>query len=836
MSLKNKQQLDNQTADIEAQPNKPVPTEESGVATCPLTDAVEEINITAKIDAEYKVALLDKNLSSHQEPSEEKVVTDSTEVELWLEQDHGSPEFDQGAKIDISGPGTIDAFLDKEMTTTLNTRDLIPKDKITGGKKLKVWVKGTKAGKFTLKLTPSRSANGKFIIQPPAEMEMGVVELKMEIYEQDVSSIASIHVDPDKEPISDYHTALDAKALPDQIVLSDENKIKKGRLLHVQNDTNFGRSKVIIKALTADQFPGGCDSYDITLNSGGKSGQLKLFDAEFDGTEVTLPLKVKKSDLTADKTYWVEGASETNALKEAVLDLGLNRASGGMAKTPKRNGDWGRYSIVKIDNIELDYTQPTGGPNAWDATNKRFFINMQTGTAGRTIKIKAKLSKALKDVTVHFMLVEDKNNRKTANWGVDLPNDPRVHKWIWKDITANVKYLDKTDRKDLLHYSVKTDVKGEVSKEVILSQFGGDTFYLAAYIEQDPHLAKYIHDHATLGKRKPVMATNEINVWRKFWYQEVKVEGVTVAGFGNAADCYDDVKAVMEAATPVVEMPRTTADALSPPVIYPKHMLSYYQDPITLDMKNNYPNDTSDGLMVGDDNESAFFALATLSTERPVVVPMMNVNGLWIADGNTTRQNFGWEESGFPHSIITDKQLLDPPIQGGDLLVQGRLQLQDWDSSGTGGWINNRVVNLTATDVSLNPARDHPNELQVNKPASVIMATKTRFKILGIEVKGATNFLGTSYSDGILNSYTPNDVQDFINTINHELGHSFKQVAKSPPSGIPAHPKQYDSQGSHCSYKNQSCLMYENGPQPAALNRYCPVCHPHVLVQDMSTV
>jgi hypothetical protein len=28
--------------------------------------------------------------------------------------------------------------------------------------------------------------------------------------------------------------------------------------------------------------------------------------------------------------------------------------------------------------------------------------------------------------------------------------------------------------------------------------------------------------------------------------------------------------------------------------------------------------------------------------------------------------------------------------------------------------------------------------------------------------------------------------------------------------------------------------MYESGPQPGSLNRYCDVCHPYLLLQDFS--
>jgi hypothetical protein len=386
-----------------------------------------------------------------------------------------------------------------------------------------------------------------------------------------------------------------------------------------------------------------------------------------------------------------------------------------------------------------------------------------------------------------------------------------------------------------------TDDKGAAKKELMLSRFGGDVYHPAAYMDQDAHLAKYVHGHADLAKRKPVLAAESIAVWRKFWYQEVKVKDLQVAGFGNAADTYSDVKVVMEAAS-VVEMPRATADGISPRVIYPKHMLSYYVDTATNAYVNNYPSDVGDGLAVGDATESKFFALAKPATERPVMIPVLNAHGLWVADGQTAVQTTPWVDisaTPFPLSLLANKQLLDPPLQGGTLYVAGRWQAADWDAAANGGagaWINPRGGGLAADDVSLDPARNDPRAFIVTKPAALVLAAKTRFKIANLRLKGAISYLGTSYADGIVNCYTPNDEGDFINTINHELGHSFKQVTKVRPAGVPAHPHQYDKAGSHCNYKDKSCVMYESGPQPVHLDRYCPVCHPYVLVQDMSKV
>ena len=75
-------------------------------------------------------------------------------------------------------------------------------------------------------------------------------------------------------------------------------------------------------------------------------------------------------------------------------------------------------------------------------------------------------------------------------------------------------------------------------------------------------------------------------------------------------------------------------------------------------------------------------------------------------------------------------------------------------------------------------------------------------------------------------------------TIVHEAGHGFKQCIRAGdvPAGLPAHGNQYESAGSHCNTPVKKCLMYESGPQRTAIHRFCDVCHPYVVVQDMSAL
>ena len=808
--------------------------------------------VTPKIEMEYKVVLLNPKLPD----PDSAIKTDPTYIVVSAEQSRKSNPFKGTGKLKCS-PANVEAFLDEACTKKLpgnlaGGADL-SNAQITGAKGLKIYFKGKTAGQFDVSLELVASKTDTVRVEKPVQgkgkHKMGVVRLEMKLHRQDIVEIEKLEVDPDTDPVDNYYTNLKNKALPEQKEMTDEEKVKQGRLLHVQKDGNFGRAKLVCKKLVAGQWPAGTDDYEIVLAQENKSGSLEAFDKESEGTLKALPVKVKVSDAkTKDQTWWIQGKTATNKLREARLHLGIDRAKGGLAKKPKNNGDWARLSVVEIKEVKVDYKPTRKKPikydiskhrfyinqgATWDGTNKKFTTDANTDANGRKVVIGAQLSQAIKDVTVYFMLAPDKNNRKAANWGKDMPAT-----WKWKDIDSKVKHLDKTGRKKILHLSAKTDDKGYAKAELTLSRFGGDVFWPACYIDEDPHLAKFVDGHADLEKRKPVKASHSVAVWRKFWYQEVKVAGLNVAGFGDAARTYEDVKAEM-LASPAVEMTKVKANTISPKVIYKKHMVSFYLNNTRTAYVNNYPGDNGEALVVGDDNRSEFFKLAKPESDKPVAIPMLNAHALWVKDGLTSTATIPFfNATGFPKRFSASKKLLDPPLQGGTLLKTGSWEAWDWDPAanhGAGAWGNRRTGNLSAGDVELDSNRSDPRYVNIKKPAGIVVAaTGTRVKITNLTLRAGVYYLGTSYADGIVNAYTPNDQQDFINTINHEVGHSFKQVTKVRPAGIPAHPHQYDRQGSHCNYTNKSCLMYESGPQPASLNRYCPVCHPYVLVQDMS--
>jgi hypothetical protein len=803
--------------------------------------ALEPVNVlTPRIVPEYRVVLLDRGLARHPagEPETDRLWTDATYIDVALSQSDAASAPFAGTGTVRCAPSHVEVFLDEQCTSKL-TQPLTA-DQLTVATPQRLWLRGRTAGMFTLSLTLDGVSGPAMRLDPAAAGEpMAVVALAMSVHVPDVAGAAALRVNPDTEPVDTFYQELESLALPPPIALSDADKIARGALLHVQQGGSHARVKLRLEQLDG-AWPAEADAYEVSLRDASRSGAVAACDAAWDGSASALPAgPFTLAELRASaKEVWIEGTA-AGARRGVTLSLTLDRAAGGPAHAPKANADAVRMTVVQIADVRLDIAPEAGQADPWEPATQRFFVNLKRSPTARDIDIGAQLSEGLADVTVHFMLVDHRDNRTAANWGVDLPAGPargRVSgaRWVWKDITPDVKHRDKTDRRSYLHVSAKTDARGYAKATVRLSQLGGDRFYLAAYLAEDYHLARYIDGHPALGTRKPPMRAEAILVWRKFWYKEIQVEGLHVAGFGNAADAYADVKAVMEAATPVV-MSRSDALAVQPPVIYPKHMVSYYQDLTTGRYSNNYPNDMSDALVLGDTNRSDFMVLATPEPDKPVMLAVVNAHALWADSGIAPGVGRTWTDaSQFPIDLDVEDEAIDPPIQGGTLLAAGMWEAEDRDVA-TGQWIDYRSGHLAPTDIWLDPGRDDPRSVRVGVPNGVVVAAAgTRIQIIDLAVRSGITFLGTAYVDGIVNSYTPNDLQDFVNTIVHEVGHKFGQVPRSTPPGVPLHSLQYSKSGSHCKYQNASCIMYASGSQPGSLNKFCPVCHPYVLIQDMS--
>jgi hypothetical protein len=511
------------------------------------------------------------------------------------------------------------------------------------------------------------------------------------------------------------------------------------------------------------------------------------------------------------------------------LTLGLDRAAGGLAKTPKPNGDWGRFTVVKIESVALEYTKPAAGqPIPWNASKHRWYINYQAGDAGRKIKIRAKLSKPIAGIQLHFMLAPDQDNLKEKNWGVNLPGT-----WPWDAVTVDVKQKDKTNATDLLHLFEPTDAQGQADKELVLSRFGGDSFTPAVYMVQDPHLAAYVHGHATLKDREPVFCKHPIKVWRKFAYQKVKVAGRTFPSTDPAENVYGRVRAEM-LKRPSLTHSKSDVKAMARPALLPEYMF-----------KVNGSNNPA--LNVSDANTAQFFAGVAAEGEHPIKIPIITCDFNWALERNSAAvvaiNNL--RTTDFPRAVATDCHVCDPPLQGGLLFVSGDWAAAEWDATlnaGAGDWANIRRGDLSA-NVSIDRNRTSINHVSISLPAGVGAATAdTRIFLSNIVVRGAPkHYLGGYNIDGnrrIVCVFDPNNTTDYQNTVIHEIGHGFHQTLGVPPAvGIPANGNFIQNPtGPHCTYDTNKCVMFTSGPIAGSLNRYCPDCHPHLLVQEMDSL
>lgn len=501
---------------------------------------VEPKNLaTPKIEVEYKAVLLERKLSQHQDNSEQdKIFAMPTRVDLsFTEMDASQPDqpyggthhYDKGGVFTCAG--NVEIFLDPECKNKLGSDGKLTKEQLATGKKFPVYLRGKdSAGKFTAKLQLNDPSD-RFIKlgKNPAEVPMGVVELKMTLHQHDKTEIDKLAVHPDVDPIATYFAELKNLNLPDQKVMDDGPKVKPGRYLHMQasGSVNNGRAKLVVPKYTDDHWPDGTDGYEVIIRATNASGGVAIHGKEWDNDQKS-PAKLTVAELKADEhVFWVQGQAVTDTAMAVRLDIGLQRASvTGDPHTQdyeiKRNGDWARFTVVRIDQVKLEVTTPGGKPVV--LANNKFYINTDADPDGRTLKTKggdreikvtAKLSKELKDVTIHFMLVAEKGNRDNTN----IPAG-----WEFEKLKKILKQTDKPDREKLLHFFAKTDDKGVATVDtLILSCIGGDKFKLGAYIDQDPHLAKYVDEapnpNESISERKPTLSSDWIQVWRRIQYQ-----------------------------------------------------------------------------------------------------------------------------------------------------------------------------------------------------------------------------------------------------------------------------------------------------------------------------
>lgn len=781
--------------------------------------------VTPKLELEYKVILLDRNLAQHQDPAEtKKIYADVTYVEVSISETNDAFPYVGGAK--LTGVN-VDIFLDDKCEDKDKLIGDLTNAQLPVDKKLKLYLKGKTAGKFPLKLELIDPADPRIRIEDAVEEEMGVVELKMKLHQQDIPKITALRVNPDVAAVATYHTELKKLEMPDQIEISDEDRVKKGRLLHVQKNLDASRARLLIEKYTADHWPAGTDHYEIVLKTTDTSGGIEIHNKEWKKS-LNKEVKFKVADLKKkDHEFWVQGKAATEKLADVRLDMGLHRSAGGLAHTVKRNGDWCRFTVVQIKEVKLDYTTPANSAAAWDSAQKRFYINFQADTVGRTVSLAAKLNTKIKDVVIHFMLAPDKNNLKKANWGVDLPGT-----WGWASIDPSLKHRDKTARTagapaEYLHLSAITDAEGSAKVDLTLSRFGGDIFHLAAYIEQDPHLAKFVKGNSDLEKKKPTLADDSITVWRKFWYQITKPAGLAPPNPDKMITAYKEIK------TEVVLDQTLDFDPGNSPArtFYPKYMLEVGSN--STDLVAN----------IGSENKHTLSNKLVTKMDQPVKRHLMvcvyqcdlKPTKTGTSEAITEDPNGAWIDIDIHQTMY----VLDPPLDGGTITTSVY-----WyrDSDAT---VQNAIA---PANVRVPNPRSSPGHIQVQAPAIVPAPTATDNVYIVAECKTAKHFLGESFGvRHTLAVFDKDDVPDYNDTVTHEFGHSFNQTprlgAQPGNPAIPSHPTQADAgQGNHCRVNKGgsgnktkfTCVMYDSGPMKWGIHKYCKTCSPYLLVEDFN--
>ena len=801
-----------------------VPPGGTGTATLMFTPLLNMV--TPVIEMEYRVVLLDPKLSVHQAGGEVLIEADEvTRIELSVQQTLPAVGWD-GKALFIVSPNHVEVYIDALCTQRyvgkITNVQLLPGP-------LPLYLKSKTAGLFKARLEldpPVTAALIPFVeIKPAAVEDMGVVELKMKLHQHDLPTIDGLAVNPDVAPRTKYYKALKDLELPDQIELTDTQKVADGRLLHLQNVQHHGRAKLLIERLDAGQWPGGTDDHQISLTMVGGGGGLSLFDKEHKGQPLgtAAPLKhvMRVKDLKAKAVEcWVEGSTESTAMRDRVLSLGLDRPSGGAkltaAHAPKQKGNFARFTVIKVQAVE--FVAPVGvAADPWDAADKRFFINYQDDTlAGthdnRKVRIKARLSQPLPDIHLFFMLAPHEDNTKKANWGVDKP-------WKWKDVDPGLKHVDKPDRMKLLHHTVVTDAAGEAITEALrLSRFGGDKFTPCVYIDQDPQLAKYMPADADLKKREPPKAADAIEVWRKIWYQRIKVAGQACDEFDTAAAQYTSCKMTLEKAADI-DIPLATAQGFTGTADYPKYMFKV--------------GGAGSSTVVTERNKGQFLAGFVAEADKPLKTPIIVCDVYTDDDGSTASRNVGWtERADFPATVRFDKAVVMPAVQAGDVVAGGTWESVRWDGA---NYVDPQNGPVTDAHLTIEATRDSLGKVDVDVLAAV-PADATHVRIVGLTLQAPETGLlgGFDRSDQrTVVVYDPNEPVDFQNTVAHEIGHSLFLARKTLP-GIPVdHPEWYWESGNHCKYKKNKCVMYESGPIAGSLNAFCPTCHPYVLANNM---
>jgi len=607
--------------------------------------------------------------------------------------------------------------------------------------------------------------------------------------------------------------------------LADKKKVAPGGLIHVQESNFHSRAKLVLKKVNPAHWPAGTDAYEVVLSATNASGAAKLWDAEEGGAEVAWPARTRRTSLTADRTYWLEGQTATKALHAIRIDAGVQA---------KRNGDWVRLTVVQIQQVK------PAAAAAWNEAQGRYYINLDNHsdlatreTNGRTIQIQAQLTERIPDLPLYFMLAPDQNNRKAANWGLDMPSS-----WHWDQISGALKQDDKDPANAKIHRSANTSANGLAKAGLRLSRFGGDRFQAGAFIWEDHHLGRYRPGHPTHGVKRPRLSAT-FQVWRKLWYQLTRLRGADVPAQDATVTAYAKVKVDLVAAA-IAEYESTDAD-LPAGTLYPDWMVGVGNTGREIVVAGAHNSDWLHSKFQPDASQPRKVNVVVC---RTVMMPAPQAQNAQVT---VTLPSTFWAKA---QALFTRKAptteyiseeiplsncVLKPPLRGGKLVVSGTWKTLPPAKAAHGV--------LADEDIIIQRGRRSMSHVRVRLPAKAT-PTATRKLEVKLTLQAANGpHEGASNGDEIIIRYVPGQGAEFNDTLVHEIGHSVNQTPSDgrQPSSIPNHPAYFPSDGGHCwngyydKPKRHCCVMYSCSDS-SCIHRFCDMCAPYLLAEDMSSI
>ncbi len=463
-----------------------------------------------------------------------------------------------------------------------------------------------------------------------------------------------------------------------------------------------------------------------------------------------------------------------------------------------------------------------------DDGNYKQFINLDQKIDGKTypengrkIVFKAKINRKsgdgeLKGIYVKFSYTKE-----------DGPNKAIPDFWYTTELTGFLKEGFHRISSNTMEQTVPTDDNGWTKPvSFFLSTFGGDKFKIS--VELHPSTPGASHK----------ISSHQYVVWRKFWYQLTYYENLDAIIPTNAELAYKKVYAEMiqSSESPEYKFEEDLPADLINRTIYPEFMLKYGGDEL------------KEVVTVGNNNKYCFTKPPFYHSDIPkketlkanIIVceyqcdSTETATALWIISAYTQLLTATMAE-GDGGSIICSPALKKRKVNdAGQVVDTGHLvDIGEWDY----GYLRSGLVpsnppqigdydwyiggDIPDAGIEIEHGRGSTLEVEINlsefNPAPPTTITATNPIRIRLKLKSAEDFLGESFGKGqILSVYKPGtpkgqvfSIEDFNNTVAHELGHMWNQtpekfkepmILKPHPLRFIAHDEDGEDCGCHCRH------------------------------------